>query len=237
MMFFTLLTIGALSLIPFLTLPTSLFASGALLLLTIFFWVKKSPTNLQIALVSTIGTFPYFLDATFWPIPLVAGIALCGFFFSFDWIPIGKCSTSLFLLGLLFIVLSSSALILWYKLSNPDVSDLQKIVAEVPVSWLIPLGLLFSLVNAFAEEFLFRGLIFSALQKMGSTAAILIQAATFGCCHYHGFPRGLFGVCLAFIYGLMMGYLRHKSQGLATPWFFHIFADLTIVAILYGSIV
>jgi membrane protease YdiL (CAAX protease family) len=95
-------------------------------------------------------------------------------------------------------------------------------------------GIGFAIVNAFAEEFLFRGVMYSALEKLKMTPwkIVLVQAISFGCLHINGFPRGSLGVALASIYGVMMGIIRKQCNGLLAPWFFHVFADVTIVTIL-----
>jgi membrane protease YdiL (CAAX protease family) len=36
------------------------------------------------------------------------------------------------------------------------------------------------------------------------------------------------GICLATIYGVMLGWLRERSQGLLMPWATHIIADAVI---------
>jgi len=50
--------------------------------------------------------------------------------------------------------------------------------------------------------------------------------------HINGFPRGIIGAALAGIYGLLTGFIRKKSGGLAAPVVTHFFADATIFGIL-----
>ena len=89
-----------------------------------------------------------------------------------------------------------------------------------------------SALNAVAEEFFFRGALQRALTPLGAAWAIGVQAAAFGLIHYRGFPRGWSGVALATIYGLMLGLLRRRADGLFAPWLAHLAADVVIVAIL-----
>ena len=42
------------------------------------------------------------------------------------------------------------------------------------------------------------------------------------------------GVCMATVYGLMLGFIRFKSEGLLAPFLAHIFADLTIIIVVFG---
>jgi hypothetical protein len=48
----------------------------------------------------------------------------------------------------------------------------------------------------------------------------------------NGVQRGLVGMALAAVYGLMTGHPRQRSGGLLAPWLVHVLADVTIVAIL-----
>jgi hypothetical protein len=100
--------------------------------------------------------------------------------------------------------------------------------------WLIALGAVgFSMCNAAVEESVWRGVLLQGLQSVGPRgAAVILQAISFGVAHIHGFPRGAVGVVLAAVYGVMMGVIRLRSEGMLAPWIAHVFADLTIIAIL-----
>lgn len=129
---------------------------------------------------------------------------------------------------------SSMALVLWYRLLQPDVSDLRAMIPSVS-PWMLPLaGLGFAITNAFLEEIIWRGLLWELLCRVVPTASlvILLQALSFGLIHIHGFPRGWLGVGMATLYGLFLGFIRHRSKGLAAPIITHAFADLTIFGIL-----
>lgn len=126
--------------------------------------------------------------------------------------------------------LSSAVLVVWLRVAKPDLSDL---VARIPrLGWpgLIAAGVLFALVNSVVEEALFRGVLWSGLsQTTLSTAHVVIaQAACFGAAHFRGFPRGGFGVLLAFVYGLLLGVVRHRTGGILWPVMGHLLPDLTI---------
>jgi len=62
--------------------------------------------------------------------------------------------------------------------------------------------------------------------------AVALQAVSYGLQHTQGFPSGPLGVTLATIYGLVLGVVRLKANGLLAPWLAHVVADLTIIALI-----
>ncbi len=137
-------------------------------------------------------------------------------------------------LMVLFVVLSASALVGWWWIFEPDLSDVVSRLPEVHIAVLVIAGIAFACLNASGEEAIWRGVGMRALRASGvpQAPALILQAASFGLVHIHGFPRGWVGVGLATIYGLMMGVLRVRSRGLLVPWVAHVFADLVIFAVL-----
>jgi membrane protease YdiL (CAAX protease family) len=106
-------------------------------------------------------------------------------------------------------------------------------VHGVPLWILVPVGLAFSGLNAAAEEAFFRGVFMEALlATVGTAPALLLQAAAYGMLHAAGFPSGWLGVALASAYGLLLGSIRLRAEGLLAPWLAHVAADLTIVALV-----
>jgi CAAX protease family protein len=98
----------------------------------------------------------------------------------------------------------------------------------------VPIGAIFALVNAGAEEAAFRGVLMDALTSaVGIAGAVVIQAIAFGLVHYpHGLPNGTWGAILSGVYGLMLGLLRLRAGGMLAPWIAHVAADLTIFVLL-----
>jgi CAAX protease family protein len=136
-------------------------------------------------------------------------------------------------------VLSGAALLGWFVLTRPDLSALiKKILPNLPLPALIFGGIVFSVVNAFVEEVVYRGVVFGGLVESGhSLAAILpLQAVAFGAIHMGGFPSGWIGVGLASIYGFLMGLIRLRSGGLLAPWAGHVLTDLVIVTIVFLTV-
>lgn len=61
----------------------------------------------------------------------------------------------------------------------------------------------------------------------------MLQATAFAALHYQtGFPRGLAGVGLTFIYGLVLGAIRRYAGGLVAVVVTHVLTDLAIVSIV-----
>ena len=133
-----------------------------------------------------------------------------------------------------FVALPGAALWTWMSLTQPDLSDLVARFGGHPLALYAVGALGFAMLNALAEEALFRGIAWAALEDgLGSSGvAFALQALAFGLAHINGFPRGLSGVVLAGIYGLMMGELRRRTGGLLLPWAAHVFADSVIAALL-----
>jgi membrane protease YdiL (CAAX protease family) len=126
-------------------------------------------------------------------------------------------------------------LLLWYAANRYD-TDLGSLGSQIP-NWSLPYlvlaGICFSVGNALLEEVIFRGVLFEALADgYGAAAAVCIQGIAFGVVHAHGFPRGVVGVVMASVYGVVLGLLRQRSGGLLAPFVAHVFADATIFCIL-----
>jgi len=106
--------------------------------------------------------------------------------------------------------------------------------------WFLPLaGVAFALLNSAVEEAIFRGIFLQALDSAvgAGTISLVIQAAFFGWLHYSkiGFPKGLAGVAMASVYGLLLGYLRYRSQGMLAPWLAHVGTDIAVFTIVASS--
>ncbi|MDZ7260499.1 MAG: CPBP family intramembrane metalloprotease [candidate division KSB1 bacterium] len=135
------------------------------------------------------------------------------------------------------IIISSLALLLWQRIFKPDLQNFLSILPHLSTGWLLLGGTGFAVLNSIVEECIFRGILWDGLEQLFSNMVtiLVLQASMFGIIHYRGFPNGLVGVGLAFIYGIFLGMIRHRSRGLLAPIITHIFADATIVSIL-GSL-
>lgn len=129
---------------------------------------------------------------------------------------------------------SAAALLIWATWT--DNLGLGKAMMENALTaplWLVVLvGLpVFALLNAVTEEFVFRGVLQPALDKVGLPFALanVLQASAFAALHYEmGFPNGAVGYGMVFVYGLFLGLLRRRTGGLALPIATHAIADLVI---------
>lgn len=121
----------------------------------------------------------------------------------------------------------------WVVFFKPNVSDIARIIPQLPIPLLAIGAIGFAVANALLEEGIWRGLFQSSLAELFSVpAAIAIQAISFGAMHAHGFPRGGMGMVLAGTWGGMLGVLRWKSRGLLAPVLSHVVADMTIALIM-----
>ena len=179
--------------------------------------------------------------AAYWPwylaIPVFVYAGLCGMIpalrRSCAWIVLGKWDRPGLLATPLIIALSSLALILYQWTMAPDVHEFTARLPAKILGSVVLAGILFAAVNAILEELLFRGVLYDGVERQwGWKAAVLVTAAIFGIFHVHGYPPGAFGAVMAATYGLLLGWLRHRTQGLSLPILAHVFADATIFGIL-----
>lgn len=145
------------------------------------------------------------------------------------WWSAGRWSRTAMLAGLIGVLGSSAALIFFDRWIPGRVATLARLFpAEV---WRYPVlaGASFSLLNAFLEEAIYRGVLHDAIvTAVGWGTAVALTAVAFGLAHYYGFPSGSLGVAMATLYGLTMSGLRLLSGGLLLPVLAHACADGTI---------
>ena len=117
------------------------------------------------------------------------------------------------------------------RLRLDDETTLERVIEQAQQIpwWIFPLAALtFAVLNAAAEEFVYRGLVLEALLPAGPTAAVFWQAIVFGAIHLNGFPGGWWGVAMTSVYGAALGWLRIRSGSLAAPFLVHAAADFFI---------
>ncbi len=218
----------------------------ALLAWAVFFEAvaRPVPARLSTALVlcPILVTAPLINPWSFWPmhllVPLAGWAIVVGTLRrsrSRPDLPLWGSADAVALgLAVLTIIGSSAALVVWHQLAQPDLSDLKAQMPDWSPGLLVVAALGFAVVNAVIEELIWRGVFWQILDRAVGRAwlVIALQAASFGLAHLHGFPRGWFGVAMAAVYGTMLGLIRHRSRGLGLPTITHVFADLTIFAIL-----
>lgn len=176
----------------------------------------------QVSLALAIATFLVLIRS----VPLLRG--------ELSWLRVGTFGWDVRFLCLGSATLAAAALVAWFLLLRPDVTDLlERFVPDWPLAPLIVGGVLFAMLNAALEEVAYRGVMLDALRAyFGDAPAVVLQALAFGAIHFEGFPRGWIGVGLASFYGAVMGLVRLRSRGLGGPWVGHLLTDLAIVGIL-----
>ncbi|MCX4322024.1 MAG: CPBP family intramembrane metalloprotease [Lachnospiraceae bacterium] len=83
---------------------------------------------------------------------------------------------------------------------------------------------LYGVISPFAEEVVFRGVIYNRLRRLYSPAVgIVMSGALFGA--FHGnLVQGVYGACL----GMLMAYLYERSGKFGIPFLFHAVANLAV---------
>jgi uncharacterized protein len=152
------------------------------------------------------------------------------------WLPSGKSSTVAQVLTATTVVLAPIVLVAWLS-TGPQLGEatIRLVEAAREASWLA-IGVfvaIFVMVNAVVEEVVYRQVVYEAARSVLSPApAVIVQAAAFATLHVEGFPAGLAGVGLAFLYGMALGVIRSLTGGLRLPIAAHIVADATIVLLV-----
>jgi len=222
-----------------------LYGTIALLIVAVLMLLMKTPQAAHLALMCGLWLLFMNFEPLFglWLVNLFGAIISYSILVfcipllrrSFGWFRPGYLRREIIYWVFIISCISILALIGWYFIFKPDLSKHLKMLPQLPL-WLYPLaGLGFALANAFAEEFICRGVIMQALDGAvgAGIIAILLQGIFFGALHYAGgFPNGVVGFMLAAIYGIMLGFIRRKARGMLAPWLAHVLADATIFIIL-----
>ncbi len=104
---------------------------------------------------------------------------------------------------------------------------------------MLPMIILFALMNSFSEELNYRAAFLSTLNGVVSNQqAIMITAAFFGLGHFYGVPYGIIGVLMAGFLGWLLGKAMLETRGFFWPWVIHFFQDVLIFSFMaIGSVV
>lgn len=195
---------------------------------------------LALVWILLVGYVPHF---RWWPFHLLAPIILYGLAVilfpplrrSVGWLRMGRFGADVWALVVATAILSAVALILWTAFTRPNLAGYLAKMPKMPL-YAYPLAAIgFAFLNAAMEEVIFRGIMLEALDSaLGETSWSLgMQAVSFAALHYlSGFPNGGLGVLMVFVYGLMLGMVRRRAEGLLAPWIAHVAADITIFTTL-----
>ena len=150
-----------------------------------------------------------------------------------SWLSLGRFDLVSLFFAIATVALSALGLWLWSRGGAASIQWQRAQLELIPRSLWIPGAIGFALTNAIAEEVIYRGVIREGLRSFVSAAAeIPITAALFGIAHLNGFPSGIVGVALVFVWGIALGIIRNRTDGILAPVVVHIAADLAIFTIL-----
>jgi membrane protease YdiL (CAAX protease family) len=140
-------------------------------------------------------------------------------------------------LATLGVMLSTSlVLVAFDSITRPDVRVFRSAITANILGSTLAAGVLFSLLNATMEEFIFRGVLFDALRSQWSvTLTVVFTSLLFGLGHLRGYPPGTSGALLAVVFGAVMALLRVWTGGLAMSVLAHVGADATIFWLIHRS--
>jgi uncharacterized protein len=111
------------------------------------------------------------------------------------------------------------------KKANALGSTLRRLPAIL--GWVI----LFSALNAFSEEVIFRlGVVSPLYGQVAEPVLLLLSAGMFGVPHYFGMPKGILGVIMAGFLGWLLAMSLVETQGLFLAWAVHFVQDVVIIA-------
>jgi membrane protease YdiL (CAAX protease family) len=139
----------------------------------------------------------------------------------------------LFIFGTIFI--SCAALVTWVQVLSPDLSRYKGTIPHLSLGLLLLYGIGFCTFNAALEEIIWRGVMMEALDSAFGPGAwpVIIQAISFAAAHYrNGFPNGMIGSEMVFVYGILLGMIRRESKGILGGWVAHVAADFTIYCLI-----
>lgn len=158
------------------------------------------------------------------------------------WFRRGRIDRVSALLTAVTIVVAAGALILWAE-NTADLGAglaMARGLAQYPTPLVLGVVVpLFALLNAFAEEVVYRGVYQEALARVISHTWLVVplQAAAFAALHFAaGFPNGVLGYLMVFVWGTVLGYLRWRTRGMLAPWMVHVGADLVIALYLWSRV-
>ena len=205
------------------------------------------PVAVRVSTLCGLGMTLRLSVPELWPglVPLVAAIAVSAFLaWAFRWpgpladLPMGSFDRRTRWMVAGVVALAVGGLAGWIAAVGPhgylEGTRLAiRHARSAPIWTVAPIGLLFALVNAAAEEAFFRGAFMAGLiESVAVPVAVLVQAASFGILHLRGFPSGPAGVALAAAYGLLLGLLRIRARGLLAPWVAHALTDIAIISVI-----
>ncbi|MBM3238089.1 CPBP family intramembrane metalloprotease [Candidatus Poribacteria bacterium] len=226
----------------FMPKPAFLIAVSGHGLLFILALVFRDPMAVHVTMLTFLSAVWGKIWPSFWPFYLLGPLVIYAMVVAIiprlrqttSWLRLGQFDRVVWWLVGLTIFISSFGLLLWFILWQPNLSRWLTILPSWNPMLLIPVGLGFALVNAAIEEAVYRGILMQGLDAAlgASNIPVILQAISFGLLHLNGVPGGWCGIAMATVYGLMLGLLKRRAQGMLAPFVAHVFADVVIFTIL-----
>lgn len=202
---------------------------------TLFFSINAVFSPLAAAIIEK---YRISIPQIYFVIPIILYFIIIIFIKKFKkeitWLKIGKIDKISLLLMILMVFITAISLFLWAIFFKDEVIKFQKYIPDTSLGILILYGLLFPLFNSFFEEFMARAVLtdgFKAIMK-NVLCIIVFQAIIFSLWHFKGFPGGIVGVIMVFVWSVFLGIIRFRTQGMLSVLITHYFADLSIAIIL-----
>ena len=150
------------------------------------------------------------------------------------WWKRGEFDKTIIILIIFIVILTGLSLIIWSLYFKQNLDHFLDFIPDIPFILLLLYGLAFPVFNGFFEEFLARAVLFDGFSELfrNYITVIFSQAIIFAIWHYRGFPGGIIGMSMVFIWSVALGYIRYRSKGMLAPLIAHFFADLSIAMIL-----
>lgn len=159
-----------------------------------------------------------------------------------DYFKVSKLSTLKY--GLFYGLLSFLFILIAYYLLK-DFLDMNSLIEtankyNVDKTNIIYISLYLCIINAFQEEFFFRGFIFKTLNDEGETKlGYLLSSLTFSIYHL-GVIMAWFNIFLLIVailamslFASLLNYINTKTDGFLNSYIVHIFIDISIMIIAY----
>lgn len=155
------------------------------------------------------------------------------------WLNLGRLDKLTVALMFSMSLLTALSLLIWAVFIKKDLSEFQAFIPDIPLSLLMLYGLMFPLFNALFEEFMARAVLYDGFYRLFKNIGFVIlwQAVVFSLWHVQGFPGGVVGVVMVFIWSVLLGAIRYRSGGMLAPYIAHVLADLSIALIVFALVI
>jgi len=170
----------------------------------------------------------------------VLALIFCPVSYWLSWLKIGVVERNSIILGIMISLGSVIVLTAW-GLWSDDLGAGEEIMKQIMTYnhfFMVVLITAFALINAFIEEFIYRGIAQEAIYKAipNPYFAIFLATTCFAAAHVrYGFPNGKLGYAMTLIYGSLLGYLRFTTKGILMPYLTHVISDIVVGCFLFFS--